>query len=189
MKKAKKSEITAFVILACCIVFACYYLTFLSPAISRFLSLYREVSATQCKLDAAELSIDRTAQIKKEIDLLKHKADFYRNKLPKEEEYPEVLESLSKIAKSAGVKITKILPSRDVIEHSERDPGTDIYTKRIINITAQCGYHQLGKFIAEMESAERFMEVSDISITSLKTSPKRHDILLLVNTYILKGVE
>lgn len=187
MKKAKKNEIIIYTVAASCIVFVGYYFLFLSPVISRFLSVFRKVATVQSKLNEAELSINRMPKIKEEIEELRNKADFYSNKLPKEEEFPVVLESLSDMAKNADVKITKILPVKSSTTFSEGNIQSDIYDQKEISIDAQCGYHQLGEFIAELENAERFMEVSDIKIETGKANPKRHNVQLTVKTFILKG--
>ena len=186
LKKAKKNELMAVVVIACCILFVIYYLLFLSPVILKFLELHRDVSRTQSKLDSAMLSINRTPQIKKEISELDEKGLLYANKLPKEEEFPLVLENLSDMAKTTGVKITKIMPYKDYLPVSDSGSISAVYKQREISITAQCGYHQLGEFIAELEGAERFMETSDIRINSNAANPKRHNIELVVKTFILK---
>ncbi len=187
LKKAKKQDVMVLGIAVCLFVFIGYYFFFLSPVITKFLSVFRDVSRVQSRIDKAELSISRTHVIKKEIDELKAKADFYSNKLPKEEEFPEVLENLSEMARNTGVKITKIIPVKETEGSFEASPNADIYSQQRILIDAQCGYHQLGTFIAELENAERFMEVSDIQISSTTLNPKRHNVQLVVKTFILKG--
>jgi len=187
LKKAKKQEIMAIAIALCFFAFIGYYFFFLSPVITKFLAVFRDVSRTQGRIDKAELSIGRMPVIKREIDELKAKADFYSNMLPKEEEFPEVLENLSTMARNTGVKITKIIPVKETQNRFEANPHPDIYSQQRILINAQCGYHQLATFIAEMESAERFMEVSDIQVSSTTLNPKRHNVQLIVKTFILKG--
>ena len=185
LKKAKKSQIMAFTVAICCIILVGYYFLFLSPVISRSLSVFREVAKVQSRLDQAELSINRMPTIKEGMEELRSKASFYSNKLPKEEEFPAVLENLSNMAKNAGVKIIKILPVRESLTVSEESTHPDIYRQKEINVNAQCGYHQLGTFVSELENAERFMEVSDIRIEARRISPKRHNVQLIVKTFIL----
>lgn len=187
LKKAKKQEILIFGVAVCLLLLAGYYLMFLSPVITKFLKVYHEASKVQSKIDKTELSIGRLPVLKKEIDELKAKAVYYSSKLPKEEEFPVVLESLSKMALDTGVKITKIMPVKESEEESSANQHSDIYSQESILIDAQCGYHQLGTFISELENAERFMEVSDIRIEANKTNPKRHNVQLIVKTFISKG--
>jgi type IV pilus assembly protein PilO len=187
LKKAKKSEIVAFTVIVSCVIVIVYYFIFLAPVMAKFLYVFSEVSRTQSRLNEAEYSVDRSPKIKKEIEELKAKAEFYSSKLPREEEFPAVLENLSDMAKNAGVKITKILPVRDSQLLPETGEHLDIYREKEISITAQCGYHQLGTFISELENSERFMKVSDIKIDAARANTKRHNIQLIVKTFILEG--
>ena len=187
LKKAKKNEILAFTVFVCIGIFVGYYFIFLSPVTAKLSSLLQDVSRLQHKLDKAELSINNVPRMKKELEGLREKAEFYSRKLPKEEEFPAILESLSEMARSTGVKITKILPLKGAGTISEDKLGREIYSQQEILINAQCGYHQLGTFIAELENAERFMDVSDIKIEAGKLNPKRHNVQLTVKTFILKS--
>ena len=187
LKKAKKSEIMMLTIIICGLIIGGYHFLFLSPVVSRLSFLFRETSRIQNRINKAEISIDSAPRIKKEIKELKAKEVFYSNKLPREEEFPAILEDLSGMAQSSRVKITKILPMKDSRVSSEEDAGSGIYSQKAILINAQCGYHQLGAFIAELEGAERFMEVSDIRIEAGRINPKRHNVQLIVKTFILKG--
>ena len=187
LKKAKKSEIIAFTVLVCMIIVIGYYFLFLSPVTSKLPFLFRETSRIQTEINKAELSINSMPKIKEQIKELKSKEVLYSSNLPREEEFPAVLESLSSMAKSANIKITKILPMKESRASLEKETATNIYRQQAILINAQCGYHQLGEFIAELESAERFMEVSDIRIDAGVVNPKRHSVQLIVKTFILKG--
>ena len=187
LKKIKKNEIMAFVIVACIIIIVGYYFIFLSPLASKFTSLLHKTSALQSTINTAELSINSMPKIKREIEELKSREGFYSNKLPREEEFPAVLEDLSNMAQNSGVKMTKILPMKDSGISVKENADLDIYRQKAILINAQCEYHQLGAFIAELENAERFMEISDIVIQAGRVNPKRHNVQLIVKTFILKG--
>jgi type IV pilus assembly protein PilO len=187
LKKAKKSELLAFTVMVCVIILIGYYFLFLAPVVSKLPSLFRESSELQTKISKAELSMNSIPRMKREIEELKSRETLYGTKLPKEEEFPAVLENLSSMARNSGVRITKIMPKKDTQAGSQAAPESEIYRQQAILIDAQCGYHQLGTFIAELESAERFMEISDIKIESGKANPKKHNVQLIVKTFILKG--
>lgn len=187
LKKVKKNEIVTFTMVSCFIILVGYYFFFLSPVVSKFLSVFKEVAKVQSVLNEAAFSLKRVPMIKKEIEELRSKAGFYSDKLPREEEFPAVLENLSDMARNTGVKITKILPVKDRTKYFAGDAHSSIYSEQEINIDAQCGYHQLGEFISELENAERFMEVSDITVEAGRVNPKRHNVQLIVKTFILKG--
>ncbi len=187
LRKAKKNEILALTALIGAIILVGYFLLFLNPMLSKLSDLSRKVSKLQSDLNIADLSIGGMPKLEKEIMELKSKAMDYINKLPKEEELPALLENLSTMAQNTDIKITKISPIKDT--EAATDPKTAksiIYQEKGISINAQCGYHQLGTFISEMEDAERFMEIFDITVESVKTTPKRHNVQLIVKTFILK---
>ncbi len=187
LKKAKKNEILAFIAMVSVIIIIGYYFLFLTPVMAKLTSAFRESANLQNMISKAELSINSMARMKREIEELRSKEDFYGTKLPKEEEFPALLEDLSNMARNSGVKITKIMPRKDSPDSFEGAAESPIYRQQAILIDAQCGYHQLGTFIAELESAERFMKISNIKITRGKTNPKRHNVQLVVKTFILKG--
>lgn len=186
IKKATKNEIMAFTVLICVMVIVGYFFLFLSPLIAKLSNVSRKVSKLKGDLTIADFAIGDMPKLGSEIEELKKNAIVYSNKLPKEEEFPALLESLSRMAQNTDVKITKILPAKDTETHAPEKSTLCIYQERKILIDAQCGYHQLGTFISELENAERFMEISNITIESLKAAPRRHNVQLIVKTFILK---
>jgi len=187
LKKAKKNEIIALTGLLCGVILVGYFFLFLNPITSKLSDLSRKISKLQSDLAIADPAIGSMPKLDKEIAELKSKAVTYSNKLPKEEEFPALLEGLSMMAQNTDVKITKIVPIKEAeAAPAEKASSSSIYQEKGILINAQCGYHQLGTFISELEGAERFMEISDITIESVKAIPRRHNVQLIVKTFVLK---
>jgi Tfp pilus assembly protein PilO len=95
------------------------------------------------------------------------------------------LENLSEMAKDSNIKIVGIVPAISYFKDDKSANKSQIYREIPILITAKSGYHELGHFLNNLENADRFMKVADIDIKSNKTSPKKHDVELMVCTYIL----
>lgn len=186
LKKATKNEIIGLTALICVLLIAGYFFLFLRPLISKLADVSHKVSKLQNDMTAAGLAIGGVPKLGNEIDDIKKKVVAYSNKLPNEEEFPALLENLSAMAQNTDVKITKIIPIKDTEAQASEKPASPIYQEQKILINAQCDYHQLGTFISELESAERFMEISDITIESVKATPRRHNVQLIVKTFILK---
>ena len=92
------------------------------------------------------------------------------------------------MAKRSDVKILGITPlaSKQEAPASER-----AYQEIPILMNARSGYHELGKFLSDLENAGRFMKVVDIKIKENLSTPKKHDVELLILTYVLlesKGI-
>ena len=111
------------------------------------------------------------------------KVESYEKKLPVEQEIPALLENLSDMAKDSNIKIVSIVPAMP----KDNNPGNKslIYREIPILITAKSGYHELGHFLNSLENADRFMKVVDINIKANKASPKKHDVELMICTYVL----
>jgi Tfp pilus assembly protein PilO len=106
----------------------------------------------------------------------------YGDLLPTEEGIPTLLESLSEMARSSGMKIVSIEP---VEERDNKALRGQAYQAIPIRMNARAGYHELGKFFSTLENSERFIKIADMRIKTNAASPKKHDVELLVLTYIL----
>ena len=120
--------------------------------------------------------------LKKQVAQYQDKIQRYEGMLPAEQEIPKLLEDLSQMAKESNVKIVGLTP----LQSKQGSQGPDeIYQEIPIRISARSGYHELGKFLSNLENSDRFMKVADIKIKENKATPKKHDVELLVLTYVL----
>ena len=121
--------------------------------------------------------------LKKRYENMEKEISTYENKLPAEREIPLLLEEVSGMAKDSYVKISAINPVT-TSQPQEKD-ASKVYQRIPILINAKSGYHELGAFINRLEKAKRFMEVSDINIQTEMPNFRRHDVELVVSTYVL----
>lgn len=156
------------------------------PQVTRGMLLVKKMGKVKEQLDSAKLTIAQMEPLKKKLGDYKEKVELYEKRLPVEHEIPSLLESLSNMAKDSNIKITSIMPVASYSkEGATTRPQGGIYQEIPILITAKSGYHELGYFLSNLENSDRFMKVVDIGIRANSTSPKRHDIDLMVCTYIL----
>ncbi|MCG2711542.1 MAG: type 4a pilus biogenesis protein PilO [Candidatus Omnitrophica bacterium] len=104
--------------------------------------------------------------------------EFIR-RLPLQREFPIFLELLSKLARENGVKIIAMEPQKVV------DDTTLFFVKIPVLIDAYAGYHELGRFINEIESSQKFMKIDKIKMTMDTGLDKQH-VFLAVQTFCLK---
>lgn len=151
------------------------------PQITRVPALFGKVSKITADLKSAKSMSAEMEGLKKRLAEYNEKVEWYEKKLPVEQEIPNLLENLSNMAKGSNIKITSIMPAP---ENNAQRQGK-LYQEIPIRITARSGYHELGRFLSNLENSDRFMKVTNIGIKSNKASPKQHDIDLTVCTYIL----
>jgi type IV pilus assembly protein PilO len=155
------------------------------PQTSSVFKLYRDVGKMRSDLRSARLVIADADKLKNNLQEHSKKVDSYEKKLPAEQEIPTLLENLSSMAKDSSIKIIGIVPAMPRSKDDKSAPKSAIYREIPILITAKSGYHELGRFLGNLENADRFMKVVDIEIKANKATPKKHDVDLMVCTYTL----
>lgn len=79
------------------------------------------------------------------------------------QDLPSVLETISKFSEISGVRILRIQPLPGDSKAAGASLPGDLKRQRI-SISARAGFHQLGRFIALLESAPVFMDTKSIEI-------------------------
>lgn len=158
------------------------YLIFIfMPQVAHISEVRSKLGKVDADLKSARSDIAKIGSMKEAIESYNKKIGQYEKTLPTEDGIPGLLESLSEMAKNANMRIAGIVP----IEHKVPEAGNRVYKEIPITITAKAGYHELGRFLSALESSDRFMKVTDMEIRADKAYPKKHDVELLVVTYVL----
>lgn len=163
-------------------IFALYLNFLIKPPIMNLLNIAAKTRMIDMDLKSAISDIAKIDKFKKEIEKSRGKIDSYEKMLPVEQEIPTLLQHLSKMAISSKIKILGITP---VMQKEEKPDPDRIYQGIPILISAKSGYYELVEFLKKLENSDRFMKVTDISIKSSASAPNKHDVELLVLTYIL----
>lgn len=185
--KGDDKKVLILIVLVFVIVFVLYFNFLMRPQLARVADLLSRTGRMMANLKTADSNISKIDSFKKIISDNKEKVEEYEEKLPVEHEIPRLLEDLSNMAKTSNIKILSItpLPAPSVKDASARKRA---YYKEIpIRINAKSGYHELGAFLNNLEKADRFMKVIDIDIKANRATPKKHDVDLIICTYVLLG--
>ncbi len=178
-KDPKRMMIVISVVVALALLIDLNFL--LKPQIVNMSGTRGKLGKLSADLKSAKSDIARIDSMKKEVETYNKKVGQYEKPLPTEEGIPDLLGNLSEMAKSANMRIAGIVPA----EHKEAKSANRAYKEIPIMIPANAGYNELGQFLSSLENSDRFMKVSDIQIRADKMMPKRHDVELLVVTYVL----
>jgi len=184
-KSLKKEQIRLFALVGVfALIAVIVYVNFiLAPQVRWALSNIVKAGKAAAELNKAKSDITGIDKFKQTIDSYRAKTGSYEKMLPSENQITAILEELSSLAKGAGVKIVGITPLA-----VKKDGGKDrIDSEMPIVITAKSGYHELGRFIDTLENCGILMKISDIQIRLNRSTLKKHDVELLVVTYLLKG--
>lgn len=152
---------------------------FFCPKIKQFFVLFREASQLKAEIVTTRREWADIDALKVELLRLNERKNYYEKRLPGRKEVPAVLEYLSSAAKELNVRISEIKPVEQEVS------GGQIFYSVPILLKAECEYHQLGRFLNELEKADRFMKISDIKMIA---SPKQTGTLyiqLIIVTYVM----
>lgn len=155
----------------------------------QFISVVRMFTgANQSKTDiqTAKRDIQSFSSYKTRLVDLKTELAKLNKKTIKEEEMPVVIEAISKFADNSVVRILKIKP---MIEEGQKSATAEQGGfKRIkIVITAKSGFHQLGRFIALLESATNFLDIKSIDIRSDEQEYMKQLVIIVLEVVQAKG--
>lgn len=155
------------------------------PQVMGVFKLSGNVGKMKSELKSARVVIADFERLNNNLKERGQKVESYEKKLPAEQEIPVLLENLSNMAKDSDIKIVGIVPAMSYFKVDLSANQNPIYREIPILITAKSGYHELGSFLNSLENADRFTKVVDIGIKANRTSPKKHDVELMICTYIL----
>jgi len=183
--KDKKTQIYILIGLMSLFAVIVYFSFILTPQVERVFEAVDHAAKISTNLKDAQYNIANIPKFRTNITAYEEKIERYEKMLPTEQEIPALLENLSDMARKSNIKIVGIMP---VVTKDDKTKKIAVYQEKPILINAKSGYHELGKFISNMENADRFMKVSDIQIKTNNQSPKKHDVELTVLTYtLMKG--
>jgi len=167
---------TAVIAVLCLVLVIIPRVTVLSRISAEAKALSDRISVTTDRVK----SIDR---LSKKLEGLREELNGYSRGLPDQKEITEFLEDLSAIAKTSDVKILSITPSG--LEAAEKGKSEKVYYREMpIMITAKSGYHQLGRFVSNLEKGERFVTIEDLEIRYNKATPRKHTVEMGLKTYV-----
>ncbi|UCB56560.1 MAG: type 4a pilus biogenesis protein PilO [Candidatus Omnitrophota bacterium] len=159
-----------------------YLILLVFPAIRNTFRLLPEASQLKSQITNIEKEWANIDSFNEQIARSDEKLAAYEKSLPGEKEIPAILEYLSDAAKELKVRITEIRP---VIEEKDKAATPSIYYKAPILLKAECGYHQLGRFLNKLENADRFMRIDNIKIEADPEKVGIHNVELIVVTYVM----
>ncbi len=158
-------------------------LVLIIPQVMNSMRTLREVLQKKAILKNIDCGIENFAAFEDELQLLNSLYEDYFNRLPPQKEFPVFLELISALAKKNNIKIIAIEPQAMI------DNPDLFYMEFPVLIDALCGYHDLGRFINNLEDAKIFMKIKDIKIANDDIIPKQHNVFLNISTFCLKEVE
>ncbi|MBI3333753.1 MAG: type 4a pilus biogenesis protein PilO [Candidatus Omnitrophica bacterium] len=103
---------------------------------------------------------------------------------PAEEQLPDLLDSISKMARGAQVRLLVVKPKEGL---SSLTAGPGGFLELPIQVEALAGYHQIGVFLDSLERSERLIGVREFEIRGDSRDPWHHRVIFLLQAYLAPG--
>ena len=179
----EKNRVLVLFILVIAIILAAYFYFFLKPEIGALRKVLTKVAGLNKNIKEVDKLIDNIDSFKTRIADLKEKVGQYETRLPTKKEISSILNHLSALASQEDIKITGIKELETI--KGEMQEGEQAYSGVPIEIDMKSGYHQLGKFISQIENSDRLMKIDDLEIKSTSENLTEHNVKLIVSSFVL----
>lgn len=142
---------------------------------------------TLLKEDIAETkdNIQKSGAYQAQIARLKEQLQKTGYKIPSKE---EVLDGISRIANQNKVKIDQMIPGKGMQEVLQKDLEEQYYAFPI-SVEAHGGYHDIGRFVDQLEKDNVYKSIAALTVESNPKDPAQHTARLMIKTILLDKIE
>ena len=149
---------------------------------------YKEASERKQDIVAFESDIRNLEANKKEIIILVEKIKSMELLIIDEIDVSALVENISNLANSSGVKINQIKPVIDNNDPKFLQTEDAKFGEIEIQIIAKADFHQLGNFISKIESAKNFLKLFSLEIVTDNRNYFVQNISLSLKSFVnIKG--
>ena len=145
-----------------------YYFLIVSPRTTRTAQLEAHIDEMLQERDSKTFEASQMPERQKEVDQLDKQLKFALTRLPDEKEIPELLSSISNLARDSGLDILVFRQSPEGYQ--------EFYAEVPVEMQVRGSYHQVAQFLDRVGKLDRIVNVSNIVVKSPKVVDE--DLLL-----------
>ncbi|GEM_PF-2424325 len=163
---------------------ALWWRLFLIPQCRTWRDLYQRAHLLNKEVDRIPKTLAQLPALKSELSRLAAQYNLPAVAQPPEEQLPELLETISQMAKAAQVQLISVKPQGDF---SKLIPGPSGYLELPIQVEASAGYHQIGLFLDTLEHSDSFVRLQEMKIQADPKDIWHPQVTLILRAYLLPG--
>ncbi|MDD5019839.1 MAG: type 4a pilus biogenesis protein PilO [Candidatus Omnitrophica bacterium] len=155
--------------------------------------MFKEARTLKNEYKNAALDVQFAATYRTRLENMKTEEATLGKQIPPQESIPTILETVSKFADVSGVELTRIKPIPDVqamakaVTISVDGKQEEKIFREKIALNARSGYHQFGRFVAFLENAPNFFEISSVEIRTDARDYMEQAITMVIEVAVRKG--
>lgn len=144
------------------------------------------VNSLSSQIKTAKKDIKSIPEMELKLSKIKERATVITQKIVDEDKIPALLEKISSKAQENNIKIMQIRPIRDAKAKELATTQTGKYFNLDISLDVRCGYHNLGKFLNELENMGQFIKLQSLGINSDSKDYYHQQVKISLGTIIIK---
>ncbi len=133
-------------------------------------SLNAEIQKNQSEISKSRLMESKLPELKAENVTLQQELKLATDKLPSPSEGVGAPDTIKKAAIESGLTVKSVQAGAN-----NTGPG-GLYIETPVNVQAEGGYHDLGKFMEQLDNMTRMLAVSELDISSGKVKGVKMDL-------------
>ncbi|MCG8430780.1 MAG: type 4a pilus biogenesis protein PilO [Candidatus Omnitrophica bacterium] len=158
---------------------------FVKPRLKVLRESAEEISRLDGEVGQLKLDLARLRDLKSRESDVRRKASSMAMNFIREDEIVSLLQNISDIAGRYQIKINQIKPSKEAYDPGSEEahaylPGQPL----LITMYLRCDYHNLGRFVNDLEHGEVYIMVQNIKITPQKPDSSKQQVHMVVKTYV-----
>jgi type IV pilus assembly protein PilO len=162
-----------------------FYFFMFKPQAEKIDALQKQVNVSSEELKKARGIASQLPKFKKEFDDVQREFEATSVLLPKSQEIPNLLRSISDLGRNAGLDFVKFVPGVEIPK--------DFYAEIPIDISIIGSYHNLGSFLDKVSKLDRIVTVNNINLDRSSAAKDETELLLASTcrlvTYRYTGVK
>jgi Tfp pilus assembly protein PilO len=188
LNNKQTKELISFIILGIIILIIDFSFV-LTKQLSQVSALKPALIETRKKVVESSGEVFRLDSFKKRLAELNTIVSKEKLGIVNEENIPNLLTEISRMADAEKLKIMQIRPHKEIRSDEKPNPAakTRFYSLPI-SVIAQGEYHALGKFINKLENSTIFIKVNTLDIMSQAEGSKELDIKLLISIFVVENI-
>lgn len=170
------------------LIFLADYFLLMKSQLALLSLLTPQIGILQQDIQQAQENISKTSVYQAENKKLQEDYGKSNFRIISKEEIPLLLEGISKLANQNRIKIDQMMPVKGSREELLSNNDGKFYAVPIL-VEARGGYHQIGRFVDQLEKDNIFKSISVLSIAGNAADPANHTLKLTIKTVTLEKPE
>ncbi len=164
LDRPKKQQI-GFYVGSLLFILTIFWLYFYSPALKALTKLEEQRDTLETQIAYERRLARNLDKFRKEVGELDEKLASLLLELPNKKEIPDLLESISNLARDAGLDVSLFKPKGEVLK--------EFYAEVPVEMSVEGSFHQVASFFDEIGQLPRIVNINQIALRDPKVSDER----------------